>query len=229
VALAAVLVALLLAAEVDARAWSWLGVRIRDMSETEMDEVAARHGIGEGFGVVIVDVIADTPAARAGMRQGDIVVAFEGRPVTDTRLLQRLIARAPVDEDIRLTVLRREGRRPLPVRLVSMPRAVAGERVAAEYGFVMRDPEPGPAPGQRPPAGAAPAVGFVARGSVADRAGLAVGDVILQINDRAVLTRDAARETLGDLDLDRPLQLTVRRGGEHVSLTLPAPEDRAKP
>ena len=68
------------------------------MSEQEMDEIAERHGIGEGFGVVIVDVMEDTPAARAGMRPGDIVVAFEGRPVTDTRLLQRLIARASIDE-----------------------------------------------------------------------------------------------------------------------------------
>ena len=70
------LVALLLlvaAAAADARSWSWLGVRIRDLSEQEMDELAGRHGIGEGFGVVIVEVMEDTPAARAGMRSGDIV------------------------------------------------------------------------------------------------------------------------------------------------------------
>jgi serine protease Do len=108
----AALLLLLTASAVDARPWSWLGVRIRDLSEQEMDELAGRHGIGEGFGVVIVEVMTDTPAARAGMQAGDIVVAFEGRPVTDTRLLQRLIARAPIDSDVRLTVLRRDGRRP---------------------------------------------------------------------------------------------------------------------
>src|SRR3989454_6739890 len=41
----------------DVRQWSWLGVRIRDLSEQEMEEIAARHGIREGFGVVIVEVI----------------------------------------------------------------------------------------------------------------------------------------------------------------------------
>jgi serine protease Do len=224
----ALVAVLLLAGAVDARQWSWLGVRIRDLSEQEMDEIAARHGIGEGFGVVIVEVMEDTPAARAGMKQGDIVVALEGRPVTDTRLLQRLIGRSPVDGDIRLTVLRREGRQALPVRLVTMPRPVAGERLAAEFGFVLRDTEPPAGPGVRPPPGA-PAITFVIRGSVADKAGLAVGDVILQVNEHAMLTREAVREALGALTADRPLRLTVRREGQHLSLTLPAPEDPAKP
>jgi len=227
--LAGGLVVLLAAGAADAREWSWLGVRIRELSEQEMEEVAGRHGIGEGFGVVIVEVIEETPAARAGMRAGDIVVAFEGRPVTDTRLLQRLIARAPVDGDIRLTVLRREGRTALPIRLVTMPRPMAGERVAAEFGFVLREPDVPAAPGMRPSPVGAPAVTFVIRGSVAEKAGLEVGDVILQVNDQAVLTRDAVREALGVLAFDRPLQLTVRRDGRHVSLTLTAPEERPKP
>lgn len=220
--------ALLVAAAADARPWSWLGVRIRDLSEPEMDEIARRHGIGEGFGVVIVEVIEDTPAARAGMRSGDIVVAFEGRPVTDTRLLQRLIARASVDSEVGLTVLRREGRQALPVRLVSMPRPVAGERVAAEFGFVLREPD-APAGGARPAGAGAPSVTFVVRGSTAEKGGLEVGDVILQVNEQAVPTRDAAREALADLTFDAPLRLTVRRDGHRVSLTLIAPEDRSRP
>src|SRR5919201_4528235 len=128
VAWALVALALLGAPIAEARSWSWLGVRIRDLSEQEMEEIAARHGIREGFGVMIVEVMADTPAARAGMKSGDIVVAFGERPVVETRLLQRLIASAPVDRESSLTVLRAEGRRALKVRLTSMPPTVAGER-----------------------------------------------------------------------------------------------------
>jgi S1-C subfamily serine protease len=226
--LISLIVVLLAATAADARSWSWLGVRIRDLSEQEMDEVSARHGIGEGFGVVIVEVMEDTPAARAGMRAGDIVVAFEGRPVTDTRLLQRLIGRAPVGGDVRLTVLRREGRRALPVRLVAMPRPVAGERIAAEFGFVLRESDAGAGSGVGTPP-SAPSVTFVVRGSAAEKAGLEVGDVVLQVNDDTVLTRDAAREALSEVDLARPLQLTVRRAGAHVGLSLPAPETRSQP
>jgi serine protease Do len=223
--LVSLLALLLTTGAVDARAWSWLGVRIRDMSEQEMDELAGRHGIGEGFGVVIVDVIEDTPASRAGMRPGDIVVALEGRPVTDTRLLQRLIARAPVDGDVRLTILRKDGRKALPVRLMAMPRPVAGERIAAEFGFVLQEAA-GAAPQAAPPAPSVPSVTFIARGSAAEKAGLEVGDVIVGVNEQAVVTRDAAREALSDVALERPLRLTVRRAGETVGLTLPTPDSR---
>jgi len=72
---AALALLLLLDAAADPRPWAWLGVRIRDMSEQEMEEISRRHGIREGFGVVIVEVLADSPAAGAGLKNGDVVVA----------------------------------------------------------------------------------------------------------------------------------------------------------
>lgn len=213
---------LVVAPAAEALGWSWLGVRIRDLSEQEMDELAKTHGIREGYGVVIVEVMEGTPAQRAGMRNGDIVVAVDDRPVTETRLLQRLIGAGPVERDVRVTVLRREGRRALPVRLIAMPRPMAGERVAAEFGFILRDPEPQPELGGRRPGGSAPTVSLVVRGSAAERAGLEMGDVILQINETAVVTRDAAREALADVAPERPFKLTVRRGERHLPLEVPA-------
>jgi len=219
---AALALGLVLAASVaEARGWSWLGVRIRDLSEQEGEELAKQHGIREGYGVVIVEVMEGTPAQRAGMKNGDIVVAVDDRPVTDTRLLQRLIAAGPVERDARLTVLRPEGRRALGVRLVAMPRPIAGERVAAEFGFILRDPEP-PEVGGRRPGASAPTVTLVVRGSAAERAGLETGDVILQINETAVVSRDAAREALADVATEQPFKLTVRRGERHLALDIPA-------
>jgi serine protease Do len=214
---------LLLAAAAEARSWSWLGVRIRDMSEQEMHEISARHGIREGFGVVIVEVMEGTPAARAGLRNGDIVVALNDRPVTETRLLQRLIGAASTDVETRVTVLRQEGRRPLAVRLAAMPREIVGERVAAEFGFALREVEvPGEPAGTRTGAGA-PTVATVLRGGAAEKAGLEVGDVLLQVGDRAVLTREVAREALAEAPLDQPLRITIRRGETRIRLTLTVP------
>jgi serine protease Do len=200
---------------VDAAQWAWLGVRIRDLSEQEMDEISARHGMREGFGVFIVDVMDGTPAQTAGMKSGDLVVAFEERPVTETRVLQRLIAASAPGKDVQLTVLRPDGRRRVDVRLAPMPRTVVGERIGAEFGFVVRDPEPG--------VSSALSVSVVVPKSSADRGGLQVGDVILQVNERAVATRDALREGLADAGLEAPLRLTVRREGSRLSLVLKAP------
>ena len=213
--LGALLIVTVAASAVDAMQWAWMGVRIRDLSEQEMDEIAKRHGIREGFGVVIIDVMEGTPAEKAGIKSGDLVVAFEERPVTDTRLLQRLIGGAGAGQDVRLTVLRTDGRRRLEVRLAAMPRPVLGERISAEFGFLVREPEPA--------GSAAPTISGVIRRSAAERAGLEVSDVILEVNDQAVETREALREAMADASIEGPLRLTIRRGGSRLSVTLRAP------
>jgi serine protease Do len=212
----------LIAAE-SARRWGWLGVRIRDLSEQEMDEISMRHGIREGFGAVVVEVIQETPAAAAGIRAGDLVVAFRERPVVDTRTLQRLVSGARIGDSVTVTVLRRgEGRRRLAVSLGPMPEPVMAERVAAEFGFLVREPEPAPErPGSR--SSAQPAVAVVLRGSAAEAAGLRVGDVLLEINGRPVLTLEAARQALVAASLETPLPLIVARGDDRVSMVIERP------
>ena len=225
VAAALLLAAALLAPAGEAATrWGWLGVRIRDLSEQEMEEISQRFGLREGFGAVIVEVIKETPAAAAGLRTGDLVVAFRDRPVVDTRSLQRAIATTSVGESVKLTVLRREeGRHPVQVKVGAMPDAVAAERVAAEYGFLIRDPEGQPElGGARPPA--VPSVAAVLPRSRAERAGLRVGDVLTEVNGRPVVTLDAVREALLAVGPDGPLPLIVRREQERVMVTLePAP------
>jgi len=103
-ALVALLVGLLAPPADTATRWGWLGVRIRDLSEQEMEDISKRFGMREGFGAVIVEVIKETPAAAAGLRNGDLVVAFRDRPVVDTRSLQRAIGSTTVGEMVRLTV-----------------------------------------------------------------------------------------------------------------------------
>jgi serine protease Do len=206
---------------VDAVQWAWLGVRIRDLSEQEGDEISKRHGLREGFGVLIIEVMEGTPAEKAGLKNGDLVVGFEEQQVTETRLLQRLIASAGPGRDVRLTILRAEGRRRLEVKLASMPRSVVGERIGAEFGFVVREPETsGPSALS---VVTVPTVAVVVPRSPADRAGIQVGDIILQVGERMVLTRDEVREALADATLEAPLRLTLGRGANRLTVTLRPP------
>jgi serine protease Do len=200
--------------------WAWLGVRIRDLSEQEMEDISKRFGMREGFGAVIVEVIKETPAAAAGLETGDLVVAFRDRPVVDTRSLQRAIASTTVGETVRLTVLRREeGRRPVQVKVGPMPDQVAAERVAAEYGFLVREPDGQPELGGARPA-VTPSVAAVLPRSRAERAGLKVGDVLTEVNGRPVVTLDAVREALLAAGPDGPLPLVLRRDQERIVVTL---------
>jgi serine protease Do len=205
-------------------AWGWLGVRIRDLSEQEMEEISRQHGLREGFGVVIVEVMKETPAEASGLKSGDVVVAFRDRPVVDTRTLQRLVASTSAGDTLPLTVLRRDdGRHRVTVRVGVMPDTVAADRIAAEFGFLVRDPD---AQGEGTVArlsGGPPAVGAVAARSSAAAAGLQVGDVLVEVNGRPVLTLVAVREALLASSLERPLPLVVRRDSERVLLLLKTP------
>lgn len=200
--------------------WGWLGVRVRDLSEQEMAEISGRHGIREGFGAMIVDVLRETPAEASGLRSGDLLVAFRDLPVVDTRSLLRLIATAPVGETVSLTVLRLgEGRQRISVRLGAMPEPVAADRVAAEFGLFVREPEPRPEIGGARPS-VVPTVSGVLPGSRAARAGVKVGDVLVEINGRPVVTYEALRAALLSVPAEGPLPLVLRRDGERLSVTL---------
>ncbi len=220
-AVALLLAALLPVAADAAPRWGWLGVRIRDLSEQEMEEISRRHGLREGFGAVVVEVLKDTPAEAAGLKAGDIVVAVNNRPVVDTRTLQRYISTAGVGETVPITVLRRDqGRRPVSVRVGVMPDAVVADRVAAEYGFFVSEAEGQPELGAARPPTALPSVAGVLPKSRAELAGLKVGDVLVEVNDRPVGTVAALREALVAVPPDGPLSLVVRRDRERLTVSL---------
>ncbi len=199
----------------------WLGVRIRDLSEQEMNEISSRHGIAEGFGAMVVEVLKDTPAETSGLRTGDLVVAYRDRPVVDTRSLVRLIGSSGVGETVALTILRRdEGRQRIAVRLAAMPPAVAADRIAGELGFFVREPEAQPELGGARPS-PLPTVSGVLPGSRAAGAGMRVGDVLVEVDGKIVLTFQALREALLAWSQDRPLPLVVRRDGQRVAVVVP--------
>ena len=206
--------------------WGWLGVRIRDLSEQEMNEISQKHGLREGFGALIVDVMQETPADEAGLKNGDLVVAFRNRPVVDTRTLQRFVAAANVGEKVTLTVLRRDqGRRPVEVRIGAMPDSVAADRVSAEYGFLLREPEAPPDPGRGANASVPAVVAVVLPKGRAEAAGLQVGDILVELDGKTVASLDAVRAALLALSDQSPLSLVVRREQQRLSFVLKDPEN----
>ena len=115
-----------------------LGVRVEDLTP----ELGEALGVGGGKGVMVVEVFEDTPAQKAGLRAGDVVLEVAGRAVEDRDDLVRALEDREGGVDI---LLARKGAR----RTVNVDLPEAREmrwRARAPRGYSMRIPEPGRAP-----------------------------------------------------------------------------------
>jgi serine protease Do len=82
----------------------WLGVRIQAVT----DEIAESLGLEEPRGALVAKVNEGQPAAKAGMEAGDVILEFDGRPVDDSRALQRIVADTAIGKTAKVTVWRNE-------------------------------------------------------------------------------------------------------------------------
>lgn len=177
----------------------WLGVVIQPVDE----DIASALGLDEPKGALVNSVQAGSPAERAGIEAGDVVVAFDGRTVEDPRDLARMVADAGPGHEARITVVRDGRERTLEVELGTMPTeetvAEAGEASAAKarLGVAVRPLTPE----DRDELGLAPEISgvlvvSVEEGSPAAEKGIRPGDVIVSVDGRDVASAEDVRTAI---------------------------------
>ena len=82
----------------------WLGVRI----QTVTPDLAESLGLDRAYGALVASTIPDSPAEKAGIKAGDIILEFNGGEVTEMRKLPRLVAEAEVNKNSKIVVWRNE-------------------------------------------------------------------------------------------------------------------------
>jgi serine protease Do len=80
----------------------WIGARIQPVT----DEIAEAIGLDKGRGAMIAMVDASSPAAQAKLQPGDVILAYDGKPIDRSRQLPRLVADTPPETAIKLTMWR---------------------------------------------------------------------------------------------------------------------------
>ena len=81
---------------------TFLGVHVEDISKENM----STYGMREVRGVGVTEVVKDSPAEKAGIRKGDVILRFDGESVTSVRKLNRLVTESSADQNVRLTISR---------------------------------------------------------------------------------------------------------------------------
>jgi serine protease Do len=175
----------------------WLGIAIQPVTP----DVADSLGLKKPEGALVATVTEGSPAAEAGMRQGDVVLGFNGTPVTTPRDLSRSVADTDVKSKKTLTVWRDNREIELNVRIGEMPRQVAsaedrqtkpakphkGGIELSGLGLTLAPVDSGTRARYGLPKDASGAlVTSVADGGDAAEKGLQAGDLITRVNQNVV-------------------------------------------
>ena len=113
--------------------WGWLGVAIQNVTPA----IAKSLGLDPDHptGALVASVTADSPAARAGIKQGDVITAAGGHEIKTVHDLPRLVASTPVGSKLQLTIVRDGKQKTVEASIGEMPQNVASaEREAAQPG-----------------------------------------------------------------------------------------------
>jgi serine protease Do/serine protease DegQ len=175
--------------------------------------VAMQDVVG-GEGAAVTEVQANSPAAEAGLRKGDVVIGLNGRPVRGAAELRARLSVVPVGETIELSVQRGGETQALKARIGEVEKAsrAGGQAIAELAGAELTDAQRQGGRRER-----AVLVTAVDAGSEAFSHGLRAGDVILGVNQRRVATVQALVRALR---APGPLALNVVRGDTVLAIPI---------
>lgn len=163
----------------------YLGVLIQDVTA----ELAEKFGNQETKGALVVELTPESPASKAGIEVGDIIIQYNGKPVEDGNQLRMAVSSASPGSKATLTLLRKGERKELTVELGELPAelsAASGNITHPDLGISVQtlSPELARHFGVREERGVV--VTAVAHGSSAHLAGVREGDVIVEVNRKRI-------------------------------------------
>jgi len=199
---------------------AYLGVMIQPVTS----QLATQFGVKVGEGVVVTQVFNDTPAAKAGVKPGDVILKFNGKAVSTPNELQGVVEESNIGQKYDLDIVRDGKPMSVGITLLEQPK---------EYGLAGTESEPG-APGKSESskfdklgieaetltadlaqqlgvkADHGVAITDVRAGSLASMAGLEPGMVIVEANHKPLKSMEDFKTALNTASLEKGLLLLVQ-------------------
>jgi serine protease Do len=205
----------------------WLGVSIQDLTP----ELASQFGVSETKGVLISDVMDDSPAKKAGFERADVIVEYDGKPMDSSAHLRNAVAQTPVGKKVAVKILRDKKPKTIELTIAEQPKSMtqSGEEDAGDSatptgvlsGLDVRElteeltSRYGLKSGER-----GVVVVRVKPGSSAEELGVREGDMVMEINRQAVTSVKAYERLASKLPKDQSVLLLLKRQGRTIYLTL---------
>jgi Do/DeqQ family serine protease len=197
----------------------WLGAKLQAMTP----EIAESLSIKRPAGALVASITPQSPAARAGLKTGDLIVSVDGQAVDDPNAFDYRFATKPLGGAAKLGLLRAGKEQTASVALETAPDSPHDELVintpSPFQGAKVSNLSPALADTLRlDSSNEGVVVVDVAGGSVAQRLGFQRGDIVMAVNSQKIAkTRDLERATA---QASRLWRVTIRRGGQEMSVEL---------
>lgn len=202
---------------------AWLGVYIQDLN----DATARALDLDIRNGALVGDVVDDSPAEKAGIETGDVIVKFEDEEIRDPSHLKNIVSSSEPDRRVRIGIIRNGRNKTVAVRLEELPSkhslAASPEKDKdnSEFGFRVQDMSAS----LRDRFGLdsdikGVVVTSVKSGSTADRAGIRPGDVITRVGTQTVSKASGFQKQVMESERNNMVLLHLRSGDVARFLTL---------
>lgn len=196
-----------------------LGVYIQDITQ----DLADSFGLEQTEGILVAQVIKDSPADKAGLKQGDVILKLDGKQVDKVAKFRNHIALTRPGTEISLTVLREGKNKKIKVTIGALETDDKGQPVSADklpkLGMSLQKLTDELAEQFGYEGAKGVLVTAVESGSIADRAGIKRGDLIEEVNRKAVTEAHQVKKLIKDSE-KKTVLLLVRQGDASRYLAL---------
>jgi serine protease Do len=175
-------------------------------------------------GALVSNVSEGGPAAQAGMKAGDVIVEYDGKPVDDSNQLPIMVARTEVGKNVKTTVIRDKQRVPITVKIGELKeQEVVASAQPGKLGLTLQNVTPEMAESLGLNRANGVVVTSVQPQSAAAEAGLRRGDVVLEVNRTSVANSDEFQKLTNQAEPGEHLLFLISRGGSNLFLALRSP------
>jgi serine protease Do len=190
----------------------YIGVSIQAITP----ELAKAMNLKEAKGALVSDVVPGSPADKGGIKQGDVIIAFNQKNIDGPRDLSSWVAQTPVGQEAKVAVLREGSEKQLTLKIEKFGSEEAKVEKSAssdqgKWGLGLEDLNPQMKGLFRPKSSQGVLVANVQPGSPADLAGVRPGDILLSVNRQPVNSTKQAVEVISKAKDTASLLLLLKR------------------
>jgi Do/DeqQ family serine protease len=195
----------------------WLGAKLQDVTP----DIADSLGLKRPSGALVASVVADGPAARAGIKTGDLIVSIDGTTVEDPNAFGYRFATKPLGGNAQIGLVRQGREMTLPIALQSLPdtpiQEIEIKSRSPFLGATVANLSPALADELRlDPQAEGVVVTNVTEGSAAQSVGFQKGDIVVSVNNQKI-GKSADLERIASTG-GRQWRITIMRGGQQISV-----------